>query len=429
MLRLRTQLDTAFAGCHELTFREITEQAPPILTSLLPAVHTRTTHEHDVPGGLEQQEGFTPAPHGGLEYTYTYTGPPEPLRFSASGFAADAHDQALTVLFFSRLDQLLRAAGYREALELQARRDWLTGLPVQQRLEASLNTEQDRGIPSAVLAVRLPAERQHEGSRERRWRLRDFAHSLRLSLPDEGRAYLSDQEIILIQCPDREIPHAESLVRRLEPGAATAYAVSGEAAGKCLINLACSRLDGWRTGIKGRPAPWAQPAQAPVAVHCRVPVIRRLLEQRTAGWHFQTALTLLADFPRGSALRILPELPGSVVVLTDCTSVPYLNDLADCAPAGLIAGTGLTNLRPQLERIAAGEQVYTGPFLEPCSLFPRERQVWQLLAYGYGNAEIARQLHITERTAANYYSGLRDKLQLSSRHAVALHYWGWTADD
>src|SRR5690625_2331637 len=102
MLRLRNQLQTALADCAELTFRELAEQAPALLNSLLPAVHVRTTHEHDVPGGLEHRQGFAALPQGGPVYLHTYAGPPEPLLFSASGFAADAHERALTVLFFSR---------------------------------------------------------------------------------------------------------------------------------------------------------------------------------------------------------------------------------------------------------------------------------------------------------------------------------------
>src|SRR5699024_7283391 len=121
-------------------------------------------------------------------------------------------------------------------------------------------------------------------------------------------------------------------------------------------------------------------------------------------------------------------LTGPVAVLTDSTSVPYLSDLNDLTPAGLIAGQGLLELRPQLERIASGERLYAGPPLNLPDLFPRERQVWQLLAYGHSNSGIARKLNIGERTAANYYRGLRDQLRLHSRHAVALSYWGRSED-
>jgi len=426
VIQLHRRVRAVLDECDQLTFRELVDRTPVLLDALLPAVRVRTVYENDFAGGFTRlQHGFAPEPNDSLTYVLTFPGPPEPLQFNAYGFTGSPEELVTTDLFFRGLRQLLATAGYREALDLQARRDWLTGLPVQKRLEAALDAQSSHTAPSALLAARLPAGQPEEELERRLGRLRKFAHSLRLNLPEEAAAYLTEEEVVLVRCPDRALPHVEKLVHRLAPEAQTAYALSGEAGGgKSLITLACSRLDGWRTGITGSPAPWARAAQLPLTIHCREPLIRTLLEQRTSDWRFEAPLTLLADFPQGAALQELPGLPGPVAVLTDSTSVPYLSDLNDLTPAGLIAGQGFLELRPQLERIATGEKLYAGPPLELPGLFPRERQVWRLLAYGHSNSDIARKLNIGERTAANYYSGLRDKLQLDSRHAVALSYWG-----
>ncbi len=56
-------------------------------------------------------------------------------------------------------------------------------------------------------------------------------------------------------------------------------------------------------------------------------------------------------------------------------------------------------------------------------LTPREREVALLIADGLTNAELARRLYISPRTAAVHVSGILRKLGVSSRTEVsaALH--------
>nr|WP_240940061.1 LuxR C-terminal-related transcriptional regulator [Planosporangium flavigriseum] len=58
----------------------------------------------------------------------------------------------------------------------------------------------------------------------------------------------------------------------------------------------------------------------------------------------------------------------------------------------------------------------TGPVLTP-----REREVAALIAEGLTNAELARRLYISKKTAAVHVSNILAKLGLSSRTQVA----GW----
>jgi DNA-binding NarL/FixJ family response regulator len=53
------------------------------------------------------------------------------------------------------------------------------------------------------------------------------------------------------------------------------------------------------------------------------------------------------------------------------------------------------------------------------ALTPREREVAQLLAEGLTNAELARRLYISPKTAAVHVSNILSKLELSSRTQVA----------
>jgi two-component system response regulator NreC len=48
-------------------------------------------------------------------------------------------------------------------------------------------------------------------------------------------------------------------------------------------------------------------------------------------------------------------------------------------------------------------------------LSPREQEVGRLLAYGHTNAEIARQLAISERTVESHRMHIMRKLNLKSR--------------
>lgn len=52
---------------------------------------------------------------------------------------------------------------------------------------------------------------------------------------------------------------------------------------------------------------------------------------------------------------------------------------------------------------------------EPCPLTPREREILILVAEGHTNAEIARQLYISEKTVQTHRSNILDKLNIHDR--------------
>ena len=59
------------------------------------------------------------------------------------------------------------------------------------------------------------------------------------------------------------------------------------------------------------------------------------------------------------------------------------------------------------------------PVEDDTGLSPREREVAALLAEGLSNAELARRLYISPKTAAVHVSNILAKLGMSSRAEVA----------
>ncbi len=54
-------------------------------------------------------------------------------------------------------------------------------------------------------------------------------------------------------------------------------------------------------------------------------------------------------------------------------------------------------------------------------LTPRELETLKLIARGMSNQEIARELHVSDRTVAKYVSAILEKLQLANRTQAALY--------
>ncbi|MBS3933728.1 MAG: response regulator transcription factor [Truepera sp.] len=152
--------------------------------------------------------------------------------------------------------------------------------------------------------------------------------------------------------------------------------------------------------------------------------MRLLGEALCASARFLGEAHLVLDVPPGYALHALPRLPRPALVVTGVSSGPYLHDLLDLRPSGLLVHLA----RPQdvlegLERVAKGERFYQGPVLED-SLLPSERAVLRRLAFGLENTEIARELRVSRRTVENRVAALREKLGLKNRKELALYYLG-----
>jgi NarL family two-component system response regulator LiaR len=63
-----------------------------------------------------------------------------------------------------------------------------------------------------------------------------------------------------------------------------------------------------------------------------------------------------------------------------------------------------------------------GSLPEPLErLSPREKEILPLVAQGFDNKQIGKQLFISEKTAKNYITSIRKKLELANRTQIALY--------
>lgn len=143
------------------------------------------------------------------------------------------------------------------------------------------------------------------------------------------------------------------------------------------------------------------------------------------------------------ATRAMQQLPSppKVLILTTFDLDEYVYDalragasgflLKDATPEQIldavrVVGAGDALLAPSVTRrliteFATRSQLHSPPGL--ADLTPRERQVFDLLATGLANAEIAARLHLAEQTVKTHVSAVLFKLGLRDRvQAVVLAY-------
>lgn len=426
LLLLSTEIKAQMEQLDQLSFEEILTLAPALLRTMVSGSSLQVIREHEQAADALVQTGTIQLANGTSAFASTYVGPPEPVWFMVYGFPDTW--QLTVALFLQQLQHALQAAGYTEELNRQARQDWLTGLFWAGRLRQTLEEKLPEWTPMALLVTDLSQPADESSEEERQLRLRWFAQALRLSLDEDGSAYKLQRNRLAVLMPERELSRIESTIRRLAPHSRLAYALSGEASGSALLDLALARLGGGgaaqRKNLHTRRTE-RRTGQYPLSIHCGSPTARALLAQLTGDWRFTSPLSLILDQPAGFALEEFPDVRRPVLILTDGASHGYAHDLMELEPEGLVFGQlSSAELRRHLQVLATGERIFAGPIIDRSPLFPRERQVWRLIAQGLDNPAIARQLGIGERTAANYFTSLKDKLHLPTRSAVALAYWG-----
>lgn len=162
-----------------------------------------------------------------------------------------------------------------------------------------------------------------------------------------------------------------------------------------------------------------------VQVHCRSGWMREAVQQMTARLELPRPVTLLLDYPVGSALELLPLLEPPVVIATASESPYYLHNLIEHAPAALLTEPMEAAQLERALRLAAEGQTLRPPSLpDGQRLTPRERQVLRLLTRGWSDKEIAQALHIEPKTVSHWVLSLRQKMGAENRSQAILHYLG-----
>ncbi len=366
----------------------------------------------------------------GEVYLAYFEGPPEPRYLALSGVAlVDPQEFRLAALYFEHLLAALTAAGYREELARQARTDWLTGLANRRSLARYLPQKPQADASVGVLEAH--PETAHTQA-EYDVFLKGLAETVRRTLPEAGYAFRIGAFRIALLLPTAAVAAFEKALLAAEPGAVVAWVAQpelGSAAVAELFEAAQIRLESRlaaRLKASGTTGPLG------VRVHSGLEQVRRAVQERLRSlpgtFPLGDEVELVFDTPPGFALEALTHnlklRRTHTLVVTSSTSQPYLRDLLEEKPQGLIVGSpDDKTLAAALERLTDGA-FYDGPAVEDDELYPREREVWRLVVRGMTNAQIAETLKIREKTVSNYVTNLQDKLFLRNRVELVLYYLG-----
>lgn len=418
------RLDGVTEQFRSLSFDAIRARAPDALAELLPGAQLEIVDQ--VPDSELVARGMNQKQQP--EYREYYLGPPEPLWFIARGVNRQDAYGPLLELFFDRLVAALTSAGYSEELSRQARRDWLTGLPRTEALERQLQAAPRLSSTLAMLDMRPADAPSDVGSVRQILALRQFARSLRMFLTDGEQAFYLDEGRLALLIPESARDRFQSFFEREAASSPVGWARLAEAQGLEVVRLAEARqfsTDFGEGGVSraGRKSALKTEESVPLKLLSGSRSIEQLAGPLLGGWHFKRQVTLIFDLPLGYALEAFGQAEGRTLIVTRGTSSGYLLDLRMLSPTGLVLEpTSLGELRSQLQQVADGERVYSGP-LPDDRLLSRERDVWRLAAQGLENDEIAGILRIAPKTVSNYVSSLIEKLGLSHRSGLVLAYW------
>jgi len=168
----------------------------------------------------------------------------------------------------------------------------------------------------------------------------------------------------------------------------------------------------------------ADSAEAMFVIIEKEPVDVILLDIRMGGMTGLDALSSIAsDFPQVRVLMLsMHDQPG------------YVRRAIELGASGyLLKSAGRDEILTAIAAVSVGDTYIQTSLMEPLiadmtasprqtgKLSPREQQVLQLIADGFENKQIARELQLSEATVKTYIRGVFDRLEVSSRaEAVAV---------
>jgi DNA-binding NarL/FixJ family response regulator len=154
----------------------------------------------------------------------------------------------------------------------------------------------------------------------------------------------------------------------------------------------------------------------------RMPVVDGVEATRQiTGRHPDVRVVVLTTFDLDEYVYASLRAGASAFLLKDAKEEQLVAAIRTAAQGGSLFAPSVT--RRVIDRFAA---TATGPPREVpgvAGLTPREREVWELVAQGLSNGEIAGRLVVSEHTVKTHVASLLQKLRVPGRvQAVVLAY-------
>ncbi len=130
-------------------------------------------------------------------------------------------------------------------------------------------------------------------------------------------------------------------------------------------------------------------------------------------------------------LGINPD--ANILLITTFQDDEYISEALALGCKGYILKENIKGIIPAIKAVFSGNMVFDSKIVSnikksspknlDIDLPAREMDILHLLAEGFNNKEIARQLFLSEGTVRNYISTMLDKLNLRDRTQLAIYYY------
>jgi NarL family two-component system response regulator LiaR len=139
------------------------------------------------------------------------------------------------------------------------------------------------------------------------------------------------------------------------------------------------------------------------------------------------------------ACRVIKKINSDIkiIMLTTFNDYKNINQSLHAGASGYLLKSDDTEKQIMtIKAVYAGLPIISEEALKSFSiskidncLTPREMDILELIANGFSNNEIAKQLFMSEGTVRNIISIILDKLELRDRTQLAIYYWQTKVND
>lgn len=155
-----------------------------------------------------------------------------------------------------------------------------------------------------------------------------------------------------------------------------------------------------------------------VLLDIRMPVMDGVAVTQHIGQHWaEVNVLILSTFDDDEYVAQAMKYGAKGYLLKDTPSEELAEAIRSICKGYTYLGPGLFE---KAMAVSSDTPVTTAAPPEFFALSPREKEVLKLIATGANNREIAKTLHISERTVKNHVSSILSQLQLRDRTQVAL---------